>query len=228
MKFQLQNGCESNPPPYAGGYGRRGFTLIELLVVIGIIALLAGLIVGVGPGANRAKKEKLARTQMKALVAVLEQYRAKYGFYPPGNEYVDRTGNNIPPFARPSLFYELTGTVTDDGNTFTAFDDDTDILSLDRDLRPYGIEGLINTGSNPRAVKNFFQGLSSSQVGVDPNPPPGARALRFLVIHVEGPGKGGTFNTWQYNALTPTNNPHSYDLWAELYIGDRTMTIGNW
>ena len=35
-------------------------------------------------------------------------------------------------------------------------------------------------------------------------------------------------NPWRYVVSNPSNNPKTYDLWAEVLIGDNTYIIGNW
>jgi prepilin-type N-terminal cleavage/methylation domain-containing protein len=76
----------------------RAFTLIELMVVIAIIALLAALVAYLLPGVARKKKVSRVTAEMRALETVINQYKAKTGFYPP-----DNTNNaGLPP-----LFYEI-------------------------------------------------------------------------------------------------------------------------
>jgi general secretion pathway protein G len=66
-----------------------GFSLIELLVVVAIIAILAGLILQTaGYVQNRAARSR-AQTEIAAISAALESYRADYGDYP-------RWTNNAP------------------------------------------------------------------------------------------------------------------------------------
>ncbi|MFV0416158.1 MAG: type II secretion system protein GspG [Chthoniobacterales bacterium] len=60
------------------------FSLIELLVVIAIIAVLAGLILQTaGYVQNKAARSR-AETEIAALSAALESYKADYGDYPAG------------------------------------------------------------------------------------------------------------------------------------------------
>jgi len=43
-----------------------------------------------------------------------------------------------------------------------------------------------------------------------------------------GPMAGSTLNPWHYVSSNPTNNPASYDLWAEFVDGKKLKTICNW
>lgn len=61
---------------------RQAFTLLELLAVIALIAILAGIVIGVGPRASGAGKTARAKAELVALGAALEAYRLAYGDYP--------------------------------------------------------------------------------------------------------------------------------------------------
>jgi hypothetical protein len=37
-----------------------------------------------------------------------------------------------------------------------------------------------------------------------------------------------TVNPWRYVSTNPTNNPNSFDLWAEVPLGREIKIIGNW
>ena len=86
-----------------------GFTLIELLVVIGIIALLAGMIVGGTRYAGTTMRRNRIQAELKQLVTAIEAYRAKFNQYPPDN-FVNGIANSV----TNQLFYELTGVLVDD------------------------------------------------------------------------------------------------------------------
>ncbi|MFM7817505.1 MAG: type II secretion system protein, partial [Verrucomicrobiota bacterium] len=67
----------SNQVSAIRGRSARAFSLIELLVVISIIAVLAGLVVGVAPVASKRMREARIRAELAALVTAIESYKAK-------------------------------------------------------------------------------------------------------------------------------------------------------
>ncbi|MFZ4777800.1 MAG: type II secretion system protein [Terrimicrobiaceae bacterium] len=64
---------------------KAGFTLLELLVVIAVIAILAGLILGVAGYVQRQAALARAKTEIEALTAALESFKADHGDYPVGS-----------------------------------------------------------------------------------------------------------------------------------------------
>ncbi|HTJ79747.1 MAG TPA: prepilin-type N-terminal cleavage/methylation domain-containing protein [Rariglobus sp.] len=63
-----------------------GFTLIELLTVIAIIAILAGITLGVASGAKTRASIGQARTELSTIAQALESYKRQYGDYPQTND----------------------------------------------------------------------------------------------------------------------------------------------
>jgi general secretion pathway protein G len=61
---------------------RAAFTLLELLVVIALIAILTGLVIGVGRRATESGRVARARAELATLAAALETYRRIHGDYP--------------------------------------------------------------------------------------------------------------------------------------------------
>jgi general secretion pathway protein G len=64
---------------------RAGFTLVEMLVVIAIIVVLMGMSIKGIQLVLRIRDESKARTQITLLAAALDNYKATYGVYPPGD-----------------------------------------------------------------------------------------------------------------------------------------------
>ena len=64
--------------------GRRpGFTLIEMLVVIVILAILVSLVAVAVGGVQKSSKVSATETFLAQVVAALEQYKTRWGDYPP-------------------------------------------------------------------------------------------------------------------------------------------------
>lgn len=65
----------------------RAFTLIEVLVVISIIAILAGMTLGVGgPMMEKAKRSR-TQGEIAAIESALERYKIDNGSYPIAEQY---------------------------------------------------------------------------------------------------------------------------------------------
>ncbi len=78
----LARSREAGPPSSALRSRSSAFTLLELLAVIAIIAVLTGIVIGVGRRASEAGKVARAKAELAALSAALEGYRRQYGDYP--------------------------------------------------------------------------------------------------------------------------------------------------
>ncbi len=211
---------------------RRGFTLIELLVVISIIALLAGLVVGLSGTASQKSRAAAASAQLHKLTTAISDYKGQLGFYPPDG------GDRLNPQKNP-LYYELMGTVRKDG-TFRTLDSSQSINQTG--LNAFfgsGVSGFSNASDDPKEVKKFIS-LSANEhkivqtspeiqllVGpVNWNPPP-ADPVQQQIQNYPGVDNK-TVNPWRYISNSPTNNATGFDLWLEYYSGGKLKTIGNW
>ena len=114
---------------------KTAFTIIELLVVIALIIIFAGLILStIGYVQNKGARSR-AETEIAAISAALENYKADNGIYPrdpTATDTLDPAGSiNLTNYAASSLFlYEqLTGdanadrqiTGSETGKTYFAF-----------------------------------------------------------------------------------------------------------
>ena len=70
-------------PPHAR---QAGFTMVELLAVVVIIAVVAGLIIGVAGFGTRKATYANAQAELERIKIALEEYRLEYGAYLLPNE----------------------------------------------------------------------------------------------------------------------------------------------
>lgn len=201
----------------------RAFTIIELLMVIAIMAIVAGLIVGLAGVTGDSKKIKRTEAELANLVLLIEQYKTKVGVYPPDNPNGNRPERNV-------LLYELAGAIRKAGPVYSTPFGDITLAELQAQLNVTGLvnaqdEGNVDPDAN--RMHPILKNLKSDQ----------AEAVfgnsRSLVVPVDGPN--GRPNPWNYRLGNPTNahNPESFDLWVEIKLGTtngvpKTKLIGNW
>jgi len=214
----------------------HAFTIIELLMVIAIMAVVAGLIVGLAAVTGDSKKIKRTEAELAKLVTLIEAYKTKVGVYPPDNPSDPHIN---------SLLYELSGAIRKDpggpnpiyetpfGNItsneiWTAYGG-TDVFPAPE--RRAGLLNAIDEGSNSEDAKvhRILKDLSPDQIGT-------VAGHRSLVVPVDD-ANGQRPNPWRYRVGNPNNpqtrNPETFDLWVEIYLGrtngvPKTKTIGNW
>jgi prepilin-type N-terminal cleavage/methylation domain-containing protein len=211
------------------------FTLIELLVVISIIALLASLIVGLARNAGPSNKRSRIQAERDQVITAIEAYKAHFGHYPPDN--VAPASKIVNPVTNP-LFYELSGVIVDEKKgMFHARDRQMFITSGDA-VNSFNRDGFVNAGTNPKEVKSFID-LKASQRRIISKPP--AHDIEVLAVSVDWPNDPRfpppfdtpepsirRVNPWRYVSTNPTNNPDSFDLWAEFVEGGKIKVICNW
>src|SRR5205807_4725656 len=104
----------------ASAFRDSAVTIIELLVVIMIIMILAGLILSISSYVQNKGARARADTEIAAISAALESYRADNGIYPrdnPGNQYTDNLNAKVDADPTQSkyqnaslyLFFQLSG-----------------------------------------------------------------------------------------------------------------------
>ena len=220
---------------------QRAFTLIELLVVISIIGVIAGMTLVVAGSVGKSRKISVVKGELEAIASALDNYKAKYGVYPPSNKNAAAIGYT--PALLSQLYYELSGT-TNTGVNFMTLDSSASIPvnNSGKDVKAaYGVGGFINCskggGEDVAAAKNFLPSISQKQLYRSwTNPGPNGADTTILVTSVGGPDdnynplsavSGSSPNPIRY-AYPGTNNVGSYDLWVQLQISGKKYLVCNW
>jgi prepilin-type N-terminal cleavage/methylation domain-containing protein len=217
----------TDPRYVAPGRGKRilGFTLIELLVVISIIGVLAGMTVGVARLASEKMRRERVKGELDSLVTAIEAYKAKFGCYPQDNLQTSGQGRSDRSAPNP-LFYELTGVIYTNSVFLSPLNNER---MAPTQLGQFFLRnGFVNAGDQPKDIKNFLPSLKPSQVKAMTNftPLPSVTVLAVPVARLGA--KPNEINPWHYIFTNPTNNPNTFDLWAEFAIGKQTVVVGNW
>ena len=199
------------------GAPAAAFTLIEMLVVIGIIALLAGLIIGLFPRFADLKVRARVKGELAQVETAINTYVSKRGFLPPDNP--NNPGSN-------ALYYELVGTIFD-GAKYTTFTGDSALAKNDVSTA-FGAGGFINSNSTlpggAEDARNFHPALKASQQVKEMNV--NGVNVKLLGVSIRGPS--GDFSPWYYNSSAPAHNQNGYDLWVIVTINGQPRTFGNW
>lgn len=229
-----------------GVQGRRGFTLLELLMVIAVMAIIAGLLVGLAPVASVRMKESRTRAELARLVSAIESYKARHGVYPP--DHIVRYEQGYPvvdPLINP-LFYELTGVLVVNTPQNGYFVPLGDADGTGKRLTPEDVsrffgpnrDGFVNAATEENQRRLYRVSFKEKQV--ERISEPNDVDIKVLVAPVPWPLNDSRFpplinvpgkesiNPWRYVSTNPTNNPAQFDLWCEVIIGGKRKVIGNW
>ncbi len=215
-------------------HSSAAFTLVELLVVISIIGVLAGFTLVALKPARALQYKKVATAEMNHLETALENYKAKYGAYPPSNQ--NAPGVYPAPLDRSQfsqLYYELAGTTISGGNFATL--DRSAAIAIGNVKTAYGVGGFVNctTGGaeDGTVAQNFIAGLSSREIGAVSN----NAVPNTVVLGTSVGGPDGAYQPIGVPGLNPFRyvypgvyNPGGYDVWVQLVINGQTNLICNW
>ncbi len=203
------------------------FTLIEMLVVIAIIGILAALILGTAAIASSKMRRAKAEAERDALVTAIQSYKNKKGFYPP-----DNTNSTI----LSPLFYELTGTVVQPGNSAFKSPVSGEFFAAINIPSIFGVGGFVNSSADPTEIQNFLPTTAKSSRTASFKVPSSGITYTLFCITMKGPPQTNSvdgklfapYDVWNYVSTNPTNNPGSYDLWIDVLYGGKTNRISNW
>lgn len=260
MKVSSQRNVASGTPRAWGGTpirraSPRAFTLLELLTVIAIIGVLAGFVVGLAPLAAGHMREARLRSELAGLVMAIENYKAKFGVYPPDN-FDSAAGTNDT--ALTPLYYELSGVIVSNTPTLKGTEDGGYFMTLDDNqrLEPSWVEavfrreGFVNAAiqeQRRRLFRHSFKAGQHAQIYRTATAA-GYKPLEVLTVGFAGDATGRRndgfawplndpyqpvptnpgLNPWHYVSSNPTNNPGTFDLWAEVKVKGKTKIYGNW
>jgi len=197
---RLTNGC---------GKRYNAFTLIELIVVVGIIIVLSGLVLSTAGYARKKSARARAETEMAAISAAIENYKADNGVYPsnPATNGLDArtmgnpTGTTDPTYNSSSvdLYVKLSGDINKDrnptGKSYMSFKPNM--------LLPPGGSGTVIAIADPFGNSYGYSTAANPQA----NPTPSGT-----------PGYNPTFDLW--TTCTLTNSPPT--------AADQNQWIKNW
>ena len=201
------------------------FSLIELFLVIAVILILAGLILSTIGYAQKKVARSRAETEIAAMSAALESYKADNGVYPRGQS------TSVPPSGSP--LYTVATTGTDDLNARVNFDS---TLKIYQDACRYLYEQLsgdvnldlvADTGS-----KTYFA-FKEPMLAVIKD----SNGNNIGLGHIKDPfGNSYGYSTaYQHDIDQGTNPPtHGYnptfDLWSTAgdTTGNQLQWIKNW
>jgi type II secretory pathway pseudopilin PulG len=188
--------------------GYNAFTLIELIVVVGIIIILAGLVLSTAGYARKKSARARAETEIAAISAACENYKADYGIYPRGPASAIPIGNVTIP-----------ANATDNLNTRTRGDptDTTDPTYGETSLYLYTQLSSDSDGNpqTPPTGKSYFT-FKPQMLSMDTNgivtaiKDPFGNSYGYSTTNQTDPNKGynPTFDLWSTAGLT-TNPPPS-------------------
>ena len=188
----------------------NAFTLIELIIVVGIIIVLAGLVLSTVGYARKKGARARAETEMAAISAAIENYKADNGVYPSNPDtngldartMGDPTGTTDPTYNSSSvyLYVQLSGDINKNrnptGKSYMSFKPNM--------LLPPGGSGPVTAIADPFGYSYGYSTAANPQA----NPTPSGT-----------PGYNPTFDLWSTAGLTTAGQPTQ---------ADQNQWIKNW
>jgi type II secretory pathway pseudopilin PulG len=189
------------------------FSLLELLIVISIIIILAGLVLATVGYVQKKGARSRAETEIAALSAALESYRADNGIYPRGPAAAMTVGSTtIPANVTDTLDAKLSG-------------DPTSATYGQTSLYLYTQLSGDSTGSRSATGKSYMQFKPNQLYPTDQNQSvqyirdPFGNSYGYSTANQASSSTGynPTFDLWSTGGVVSTTNPP-----------DQTQWIKNW
>jgi hypothetical protein len=166
------------------------------------------------------------RDQRRILVKAIEDYKARFGTYPP-DHVLSRQPMVVDPVTN-TLLYELAGVLYNPTNKLVQA---ANLEPAEESfvLKFLNCDGFKNVSESaekiPRFIKMdhmpicqlhddpdvFLLGSPISDVALEPD----------VLVKFE-------MGSWRYVSSAPTHNPGTFDLWVEVKTPKRSSLIGNW
>ncbi|HZL41920.1 MAG TPA: type II secretion system protein [Verrucomicrobiae bacterium] len=231
---------------------QKAFTLVELLIVIAVIGILAGLIFPVAGVVKKKRILAVAKAELAEVQTAIEEYKNHVGYYPPDNPpdpimtplYFELAGTTNTDTGAAGSTVSF---VTLDGSTIIDLPQMKLLFGVNGSGDPK-ITGFANSSRAGRetddkaAPRNFIASLKVNKIG---RMYTGITNLNVVLVCSAGwhaPDKSEILRTsgappialdpglnpWRYVSTNPQHNPHSYDLWVDVVIGNTTNRVSNW
>jgi len=201
------------------------FILIELLVFIAIAVIISALLITAGAAVVRKSNINRAISEREQLETAIDNYHSTFGYYPPGNPSGPLTNQ---------LYYELLGTSTN-ATGFETLDGASQISSATV-ASTFGVSAFMNCNKgsgldDSKPAHTFLPGLKSGEIASNGDWNIIVTAANSDAGYTPMPGvyslSGRPANPWRY-VCPGTNNPNGYDLWVQVFVGNKTNLICNW
>lgn len=208
-----------------------------MLVVMAVIVVLAGMIFPAASVIKGKSTIRKARGELQAVALAIENYKQKFGHYPP--DHIVVVGGRMEASLTNSLYFELCGLIQTNGY-FETLDGSARITIGDAQSY-FGRGGFVNCGTkgggddNAQAASVFLRKLPPKQYADLGTIPP---TIRVLTCTIDWPEKLGSLmkipnlpgaNPWRYDCSSTNRfNPDGFDLWVDILVGGKTNRISNW
>jgi prepilin-type N-terminal cleavage/methylation domain-containing protein len=202
---------------------RRGFTLIEMMVVIAIIAVLIGLLMVALSGVFGRGPATQDRSDISGMTAALQNFKAKYKFYPPSRLILFNDLTKYTTYATDPLVNDSVRALSSmfPNMTFTGVVDWSNGLGMP-DLKIFGttikfatiLEGdqclVFFLGGLP-GPSNSVAGFSTSPSNPTAATAPGGERIKFYTFNVS------RLTSAHGNVFLSYNNPYD-PTYAKPYV----------